>query len=121
VRIHLASACCGVNSVSLGTDSVEQAGASIAVRVRRKIMNTAHLEVGVPAATPACAVDPEVAFMPLVELANLAERPTCYTIIGAGKIVHLEIIFPQFPKGYVSFRTRLPTAIKNGGLPIVPI
>ncbi len=142
VRIHHASACYGVNSRMLGTDSIDQTGpnagfyerstaveicayyqrvldevllppgqvrffgmcdyvgdwanahvftsrvtgASTTVRVRRKIVDTTYLDVTVPAThTPSFTVDPDVTFIPLGELTNLAERPTGYTIIGAGK------------------------------------
>jgi len=142
VRIHHASACYGVNSRMLGTDSIDQSGpnagfyerasgieicayfqrvlddvlltsgrfrffgmcdyvgdwanehvfasrltgTSTAVRVRRKIIDTTYLEVSVPAThKPSFRFDPDVNFIPVGELVNLAERPTGYTILGAGK------------------------------------
>lgn len=142
VRIHHASACYGVNSTVLGTESIDQrgpnagfydrssaaeicayfqrvldevllpsgqvrffgmcdyvgdwvnehtftsrvTGASTTVHVRRKIVDTTYLDVTVPAThTPSFTVDPDITFIPLGELTNMAERPTGYTIIGAGK------------------------------------
>jgi hypothetical protein len=142
VRIHHASACYGVNSTVLGTDSIEQTGpnagmyerataveicayfqrvledvllasgqlrffgmcdylgdwanehaftsrvtgANTSVRVRRKIVDTTYLEVSVPAThTPSFRVGPDVKFVPVGELVNLAERPTGYTLVGGGK------------------------------------
>ena len=61
-------------------------GARTEVRVRRKIVDTTYLDVTVPAThTPAFVVDEQVTLMPLGQLVDLAERPSGYTIIGAGK------------------------------------
>ncbi len=142
VRIHHTDACYGVNSQTLGTDSIDQrgpnagfygrssavdicayfhrvlndvllpsgqvrffgmcdyvgdwhnahmftsrvTGASTTVRVRGKLVDTTYLDVTVPAThTPSFTVDPDVNFIPLGELTYLAERPTGYTVVGAGK------------------------------------
>ncbi len=56
------------------------------VRVRRKVVDTTYLESSVPAThTPSFEVDPDVRFLPIGDLAALAEPPGGYTILGAGK------------------------------------
>jgi hypothetical protein len=61
-------------------------GATTEIHVRRKIVDTTYLEVAVPAThTPSFAVDPDVRFFPVGELVGLAEPPSGYTILGAGK------------------------------------
>lgn len=61
-------------------------GTRTAVRVRRKVVDTTYLESSVPAThTPSFEVDPDVRFFPVGDLVALAEPPTGYTILGAGK------------------------------------
>jgi hypothetical protein len=61
-------------------------GKTTAVRVRRKVVDTTYLEVSVPAThTPSFTVDPDAQFIPVGDLVALAEPPTGYTILGAGK------------------------------------
>jgi hypothetical protein len=56
------------------------------VRVRRKAVDGTYLESSVPAAhTPAFTVDPDAQLIPVGDLVALAEPPTGYTILGAGK------------------------------------
>jgi hypothetical protein len=61
-------------------------GTRTAVRVRRKVVDTTYLESSVPAThTPSFQVDPDVRFFPVGDLVALADPPTGYTILGAGK------------------------------------
>jgi hypothetical protein len=56
------------------------------VVVRRKLVDARFLEASVPAThTPAFEVDPEVRFIPVNDLVNLADSGSGFTIIGAGK------------------------------------
>ena len=56
------------------------------VRIRRKIVDTTYLQVSVPAThTPAFEADPDAQLIPVGDLVALAEPPTGYTILGAGK------------------------------------
>jgi hypothetical protein len=61
-------------------------GKSTEVRVRRKIVDTTYLQVSVPAThTPSFDVDDDAHFVPVGDLVDLAEPPSGYTILGAGK------------------------------------
>ena len=61
-------------------------GKTTAVRVGRKVVDTTYLEVSVPAThRPKFTVDPGAQFIPVGDLVALAEPPTGYTILGAGK------------------------------------
>lgn len=61
-------------------------GEKTTVRVRRKIVDSTYLEVAVPAThKPSFTVDPQVNFMPVGDLVNIADSPSGYTILGGGK------------------------------------
>lgn len=56
------------------------------VRVRRKIVDATYLESSVPAThAPGFEIDPEVDFVPVGRLPSVADSPSGYTILGAGK------------------------------------
>ena len=56
------------------------------VRVRKRIVDTTHLRVTVPAThTPGFSVDSDVRFMPVGGLVDINEAPSGYNIIGGGK------------------------------------
>lgn len=61
-------------------------GTSTTVRVRRKIVDATYIQSSVPGAhAPGFDVDPDVRFIPVGRLVDLAETPSGYTILGAGK------------------------------------
>ena len=56
------------------------------VRVRRRIVDTTYLDVKVPAThTPSFTVDGEARVIPVGELVRVAEPPSGFTVLGAGK------------------------------------
>ncbi len=56
------------------------------VVVRRKVVDARFLEASVPAThTPSFEVDPQVRFIPVNDLVNLADPGSGFTIVGAGK------------------------------------
>lgn len=56
------------------------------VVVRGKVVDARFLEASVPAThTPSFEVDPEVRFIPVNDLVNLADSGSGFTIVGAGK------------------------------------
>ncbi len=60
--------------------------ATTEVRVRRRVVDTTYLQVSVPAThTPSFEIDADVRFIPVGELVDVAETPSGYTILGAGK------------------------------------
>jgi hypothetical protein len=61
-------------------------GATTTVRVRRRIVDTTYLDVKVPAThTPSFTVDSDARVIPVGHLVHLAEPPTGFTVLGAGK------------------------------------
>ena len=61
-------------------------GATTEVRVRRAVVDARYLEPTVPSRhTPSFAVDTDVRFLPVNELADVREPATGFTIIGGGK------------------------------------
>jgi hypothetical protein len=61
-------------------------GKTTTLRVRRKVVDTTYLQVAVPAThTPSFTVDTDAQLIPVGDLVALAEPPTGYTILGAGK------------------------------------
>jgi hypothetical protein len=61
-------------------------GQTTAVRVRRKVVDTTHLDVTVPAThVPGFTIDADSRFIPIGKLVDLAESPDGYTILGGGK------------------------------------
>jgi NAD(P)-binding Rossmann-like domain len=56
------------------------------VVVRRKLVDARFLEPSIPAThTPSFEVDPQVRFIPVNDLVNLADSGSGFTIVGAGK------------------------------------
>jgi hypothetical protein len=61
-------------------------GKTTTVRVRRRIVDATYNQSSVPGThTPGFEIDTEAAFIPVGRLADLAEAPSGYTILGAGK------------------------------------
>jgi hypothetical protein len=61
-------------------------GRTTTIRVRRRIVDSTYLDVKVPAThTPSFTVDSAARFIPVGRLADLAEAPPGFTILGAGK------------------------------------
>lgn len=59
---------------------------TIGVRVRHRIVDTTYLDVKVPAThTPSFTVDPDAQLVPVGGLVDLAESPSGFTVLGAGK------------------------------------
>jgi cation diffusion facilitator CzcD-associated flavoprotein CzcO len=142
VQLHAPSAFYGVNSRSLGADSIEQSGrdagfyeratgveiceyyqkvlgeqllpsgqvrffgmsdyvggdadghrfvsrltgAETTVRVRRRVVDATYLETSVPSThAPSFRVDSEATVIPVNHLVGVADAPSGYTVIGAGK------------------------------------
>lgn len=61
-------------------------GAARTVRVRKKVVDTTHLNTGVPSTNPPrYAIDEGVTCVPINALARIAAPPARYVVIGAGK------------------------------------
>jgi hypothetical protein len=61
-------------------------GKTIVMRVRRKVVDGTYLETSVPAThRPRFTVDPDARLVPVGDLVEVAEGPSGYTILGAGK------------------------------------
>lgn len=61
-------------------------GEATTVRVRRKLVDAAFLETTVPSThTPSFSVDPGVRLVTVNQMVGVAEPPSGYTVIGAGK------------------------------------
>lgn len=61
-------------------------GRTTPVAVRSRIVDTTYLDVAVPATdTPSFTVDPQARFVPVGRLVDVAEPPSGFTVLGAGK------------------------------------
>ena len=61
-------------------------GTTTTIRVRRRIVDGTYLDVKVPAThAPSFTVDPDAHCIPVGRLVDLAEPPTGFTVLGAGK------------------------------------
>jgi hypothetical protein len=61
-------------------------GATTTVRVRNRVVDGTYLDVQVPARhRPSFTVDPDARVIPVGGLVDLAEPPTGFTVLGAGK------------------------------------
>ncbi len=61
-------------------------GESVRVDVRRRVVDATYLSPTIPATTPPpFGVGDGVRVLPIHQLADLAETPSCYVIVGSGK------------------------------------